>query len=69
MISPELRLLSESFAEIAAEMIDDGSFATVACDLIPLQMSLIHFLQRDVITNYLLEVEPDWPWAKQPTRQ
>ena len=69
MISPELRLLSESFAETAAEMVDDGSFATVACDLIPLQMSLILFLQRDVITNYLLEVEPDWPWAKQPSRK
>ena len=69
MISQELRLLSASFAETAAEMVDDGSFASVACDLIPLQMSLIHFLQRDVITNYLLEVEPDWPWAKQPTRQ
>ena len=69
MISPELRLLSESFAATAAEMVDDGSFATVACDLIPLQMSLIHFLQRDVITNYLLEVEPDWPWAKQPSRK
>ena len=69
MISSELRLLSESFAETAAEMVDDGSFAIVACDLIPLQMSLIHFLQRDVITYYLLEVEPDWPWAKQPTRQ
>ena len=48
MISPELRLLSASFAETAAEMVDDGSFASVACDLIPLQMSLIHFLQRDV---------------------
>ena len=69
MISPELRLLSESFAETAAEMVDDGSFATVACDLIPLQMSLIHFLQRDVITNYLPEVEPDWPWAKQASRK
>ena len=69
MISPELRLLSESFAETAAEMVDDGSFATVASDLIPLQMSLIHFLQRDVITYYLLEVEPDWPWAKQPSRK
>ena len=69
MISPEQRLLSESFAETAAEMVDDGSFSNVACDLIPLQMALIHFLQRDVITNYLLEVEPDWPWAKQPTRQ
>lgn len=69
MISPELRLLSASFAETAAEMVDDGSFASVACDLIPLQMSLIHFLQRDVITNYLLEVEPDWPWAKQPSRK
>ncbi len=69
MISQELRLLSASFAETAAEMVDDGSFASVACDLIPLQMSLIHFLQRDVITNYLLEVEPDWPWAKQPSRK
>ena len=69
MISQELRLLSASFAETVAAMVDDGSFASVACDLIPLQMSLIHFLQRDVITNYLLEVEPDWPWAKQPTRQ
>ena len=69
MISPELRLLSASFAETVAEMVDDGSFASVACDLIPLQMSLIHFLQRDVITNYLLEVEPDWPWAKQPSRK
>ena len=69
MISQELRLLSASFAETAAEMVDDGSFASVACDLIPLQMSLIHFLQRDVITNYLLEVEPDWPWAKQPSQK
>ena len=69
MISPELRLLSASFAETVAEMVDDGSFASVACDLIPLQMSLIHFLQRDVITNYLLEVELDWPWAKQPSRK
>ena len=67
MISQELRLLSASFAETAAKMVDDGSFASVACDLIPLLMWLIHLLQRDVITNYLLEVEPDWPWAKQPS--
>ena len=69
MISPELRLLSSSFAEGSEEMIDGGSVATVACALIPLQISPIHFLQRDVITNYLLEVEPEWPWVKQPSRK
>ena len=69
MISPKLRLLSSSFAEGSEEMIDDGSVATVACALIPLQISPIHFLQRDVITNYLLEVEPEWPWVKQPSRK
>ena len=50
-------------------MLDDGSFANAACDLIPLQMTLLHYLQREIITNHLLLVEPDWPWAKQPTRQ
>ena len=69
MISPELRLLSASFAETTAAMVDDGSFANAACDLIPLQMTLLHYLQREIITNHLLLVEPDWPWAKQPTRQ
>ena len=68
MISSELCRLSSTFAEAAVAMFDDGTFATVACDLIPLQMSLIHFAQRDVISNYLLDVEKDWPWAKQPTR-
>ena len=69
MISPKLRLLSSSFAEGSEEMIDDGIVATVACALIPLQISPIHLLQRDVITNYLLEVEPEWPWVKQPSRK
>ena len=69
MISSELRRLSASFAETASGMVDDGSFVNAACDLIPLQMTLIHFLQREIITNHLLRVEPDWPWAKQPTRQ
>tara|TARA_B100000405_G_C16304825_1_gene270296 strand:- start:122 stop:331 length:210 start_codon:yes stop_codon:yes gene_type:complete len=69
MISSELRLLSASFAETASVMVDDGCFSNAACDLIPLQMTLIHFLQREIITNHLLLVEPDWPWAKQPTRQ
>ena len=69
MISSELQLLSSYFAETAAAMVDDGSFPNLACDLIPLQMTLIHFLQRDVISNYLLEVETDWPWVKQPTRR
>ena len=69
MISSELRLLSTFFAETATEMVDDGSFTHLACGLIPLQMTLIHFLQRDVISNYLLEVETDWPWVKQPTRR
>ena len=69
MISSGLRFLSSSFDEASEEMIDDGSVATVACDLIPLQILLIHFLQSDVITNYLLEVEPEWPWAKQPSRK
>ena len=61
MISPELRLLSASFAETTAAMVDDGSFVNAACDLIPLQMTLIHFLQREIIINHLLLVEPDWP--------
>ena len=69
MISSELRLLSTFFAETATEMVDDGSFAHLPCELIPLQMTLIHFLQRDVISNYLLEVETDWPWVNQPTRR
>ena len=69
MISSELRLLSSSFAEGSEEMIDDGSVATVVCVLIPLQISPIHFLQRDVITNYLLEIESEWPWAKQLSRK
>ena len=69
MISPELRLLSSSFAEASEEMIDDGSIPTVTCALIPLQILPIHFLQRDVITNFLLEVEPEWPWAKQPSQK
>ncbi|MDA9700071.1 hypothetical protein N9U74_02770 [Synechococcus sp. AH-736-M02] len=69
MISPKLQLLSASLAETMASIIDDGCFPSVAPDLIPLQMTLIHILQRDVISNYLLNVEPDWPWAKQPMRQ
>ena len=69
MISSELRLLSASFAETMASMIDDGTFVNGACDLIPLQMTLLHYLQREIITNHLLRVEPDWPWAKQPTRR
>ena len=69
MISSELRLLSSSFAEGSEEMIDDGSVANVACDLVPLQISLIHFLQCDVITNYLLEIESEWLWGKQPSRK
>jgi len=69
MISPDLRLLSSSFAEASEEMTDDGSFAPCSCALIPLQISLIHCLQRDVITNYLLEVETEWPWVKQPSRK
>ena len=69
MISSKLQLLSTSLAETTAAMLDDGSFANAACDLIPLQMTLLHFLQREIITNHLLLVEPDWPWAKQPTRQ
>ena len=68
MISPELRLLSSSFAEGSEEMIDDGIVATVACALIPLQISPIHFLQRDLIT-YLLNTEAEWPWVKQPSRK
>lgn len=67
MISSELRLLSASFAETSAVMVDHGIFANAACDLIPLQMTLLHYLQREIITNHLLRVEPDWPWAKQPT--
>ncbi|WP_186509204.1 hypothetical protein [Synechococcus sp. RS9902] len=50
-------------------MVDDGSFVNGACDLIPLRMTLIHFPQREIFTNYLLRVELDWPWAKQPTKQ
>ena len=69
MISSDLRLLSTFFAETTTEMFDDGSFAHLAHELIPLQMTLIHFLQRDVISNYLLEVETDWPWVNQPTRR
>ena len=69
MLSSELRLLSTFFAETVTEMVDDGSFTHLACELIPLQMTLIHFLQRDVISNYLLEVETDWPWVNQPTRR
>ena len=69
MISFELRLLSASFAETTAAMVDDGSFTNAACDLIPLQMRLLHYLQREIITNHLLRVEPDWPWAKQLTKQ
>ena len=68
MISSKLQLLSTSLAETTAAMLDDGSFANAACDLIPLQMTLLHYLQREIITNQLLLVEPDWPWAKQPTR-
>ena len=68
MISFELRLLSASFAETTAAMVDDGSFTNAACDLIPLQMTLLHYLQREIITNHLLLVESDWPWAKQPMR-
>ena len=69
MISPELQQLSAAFVETTESMIDDGSFANAACDLIPLQMTLLHYLQCEIITNHLLRVEPDWPWAKQPTRQ
>ena len=65
MISSKLQLLSTSLAETTAAMLDDGSFANAACDLIPLQMTLLHFLQREIITNHLLLVEPDWPWANQ----
>lgn len=68
MISPVLQLLSASLAETMTSIIDDGCFPRVAPDLIPPQMILIHILQRDVISNHLLNVEPDWPWAKQPTR-
>ena len=69
MISSELQQLSAAFAETTESMVDDGSFANAACDLIPLQMLLLHYLQREIITNHLLLVEPDWPWAKQPTRR
>ena len=69
MISSELQQLSAAVAETTASMVDDGSFANAACDLIPLQMTLLHYLQREIITNHLLHVESDWPWAKQPTRQ
>ena len=69
MISSELWLLSTFFAETATEMVDDGSLTHLACELMSLQMTLIHFLQRDVISNYLLEVETDWPWVNQPTRR
>ena len=68
MISSELQQLSAAFVETTASMVDEGSFANAACDLIPLQMTLLHYLQREIITNHLLRVEPDWPWAKQPTR-
>ena len=54
---------------LAYPVVDDGSFANAAWDLIPLQMTLLHYLQREIITNHLLSVEPDWPWAKQPTKQ
>ena len=47
---------------------EQEALETAACDLIPLQMTLLHYLQREIITNHLLRVEPDWPWAKQPTR-
>ena len=65
MISSELQLLSTALAETTAAMVDQGSFAHAACDLIPLQMTLIHLLQREIITNHLLLVEPEWPWANQ----
>ena len=68
MISSEMQQLSAAFAETTASMVDDGSFAKATCDLIPLQMTLLYYLQREIITNHLLRVEPDWPWAKQPTR-
>ena len=69
MISSELQQLSAAFAQTTESMLDDGSFTNAACDLIPLQMTLLHYLHREIITNHLLLVEPDWPWAKQPTRQ
>jgi len=69
MISSELRLLSRSIAETTVAAIDQGKFSDLAADLIPLQMQLIHFAQRDVVGNYLLDAENDWPWAKQPTPQ
>ena len=69
MISSELKQLSAAFAQTTESMLDDGSFANAACYLIPLQMTLLHYLQREIITNHLLRVEPDWPWVKQPMRR
>ena len=44
-----------------AAMVDDGSFANAAYDLIPLHLTLLQLLQREIITKHLLRVEPDWP--------
>ena len=51
-------------------MVDDGGFAKAVCDLIliPLQMMLLYYLQREIITNHLLRVEVNWPWVKPPTK-
>ena len=69
MISPELRLVASSISNTTNQSLDDGTFTQIAVDLIKLQFTLVHFAQRDILANYLWEVEPDWPWAKQPTRQ
>ena len=69
MISSELRLVAWSISNTTNQSLDDGTFAQIAVDLIKLQFTLVHFAQRDILANYLWEVEPDWPWAKQPTKQ
>ena len=69
MISPELRLVASSISNTTNQSLDDETFTQIAVDLIKLQFTLVHFAQSDILANYLWEVEPDWPWAKQPTRQ
>ena len=68
MISSELRYLSTAVSDVASTALEQGTFVEMAPHLIPLQMQMIYWAQRELVT-FLLSVETDWPWAKQATTQ
>lgn len=63
MISTELQSCATALAETAAAVHREPDLLV---DLVPLLATGLLLLQREIVLH-LLDTEPDWPWANQPT--